>query len=177
MSDDFCTVTETEKGFEYWRSRSYTNDSTAAIANANALLVPWEEFRGYENPVFPAGTQELFVSVKEAAPPGVRIDIAANDDDYQEVALHQDEFYLPAFVAQSVLAPVVAGLLVEYIWNKWGRKREEPTVKANVIVDFSDQNENRVVQISFDGPAKHFRPAITKAVEAAKSLSKRKAKP
>lgn len=150
----------------YWISRPYlTDDVKASIERAAVVILPREGFRDYQGPVFPVGTEEIFHLLKTGLPAGSFAEIATNDDDYHELALHSATLILGAFLVTSIVAPLVVNLLSDYV-NRRCSSDEKATVRFEMKVE---DGAGRTASISYDGPAKQFGASVGNAVELLRS--------
>jgi hypothetical protein len=67
-----------------------TADTRTAVEQADLVLIPDDGFRDYEGPVFPQGTVDFLQFLRDHAPSGTAVEIAAEDTNYKEVVLHFD---------------------------------------------------------------------------------------
>ena len=166
MTVQLYTRNETELDFQYWStSRPLSDDLRISISNADVLLVPQEDFRDYEGPVFPVLTHELFYHLRERVPPGTVVELAVDDADYKELALHADVVRIATVVVKYVLAPVIAILLADYLRTLLGYRFGSAEVRASIIVDQSDPRGRKATQISYEGPAGTFENTVKGAIK------------
>jgi hypothetical protein len=153
-------IEPSEESAKTWAAKPFVaGEIRGAVAGADILLVPTEGYADrHDLRFFPAGTSELFTFLKDRVRDGVHVEVAATDDDYQEVARHADVMYLSEFVVTLILAPVFAGLLVEYIKMKVGRREESTTIKTSITV--RDEATQRSLRVDYDGPAAAFQDTI-----------------
>jgi hypothetical protein len=149
-----------EESAKTWATKPFVADEIRdAVAGADILLVPTEGYADRQDLLFfPAGTSELFRFLKDRVRDDVHVEVAATDDDYQEVARHADVMYLPEIIVNLILAPVLAGLLVEYIKMKAGRQEQSTTIKTSITL--RDDATQRSLRVDYDGPATAFQETI-----------------
>lgn len=150
-----------EHGFEYWASRDSLAPATRdALLRAAIVLVPHENFGHQASLVFPAGTTELFRSLKEQVPSGIEVEIAVEENYYREVALHNDLIRLATMLVKLVAAPIAIGLLVEFLKVKLGSRFSKSEVEASLIVEQEGPGSRAVVRLNYKGPAATFEQTI-----------------
>lgn len=157
----------TERTLQYWSSLdSLSAEAQRALQQASIVIVPQDGFREHTGPVFPTGTIELFRLLRERSPQTTSVEIAIDDSEYKELTLHYDLVTLAGIVAEYVLAPVVTGLLVDYLKRRLGDRFSKSEVEASMTVDQSDGSNHRAWEIKYKGPAQTFESTVGKAIEA-----------
>jgi hypothetical protein len=111
------SVTETDRGKEYWASRPGLSPKTAAeIRAADFLIVPWEDFRPGSPALFPQGTTDFIQVLREG---GLReIGLAVDPSTYSEIALHADEWRLPTVFCGVIALPIFLNILSNHL-DQW----------------------------------------------------------
>lgn len=141
-------VLESDKGKEYWASRSWLSPETAArVRSACFVVVPWENFRNDSPILFPLGTTDFvaILNTSELAP----VVIAVDQDSYREIALHANEWRLPTILCTTVLLPVFLNVLSNHV-DRWLFSHQNISiVEEELIVD--DEN-GRCFSIRYKGP-------------------------
>jgi hypothetical protein len=155
-------VVEVQDSFENWANRPYIADELRPqLAKSNLLILPTEQFREIDYPVFPKGTEDLFVFLKENSPSTVHPEICINDEDYKELALHSALLIAGGFLLTSIIVPVVVNLISEYLKAKATSKDDRVNIQLTVI-----ENNGRAFKIKYEGPIPEFEqkvlPIITK---------------
>lgn len=146
--------------------RDYVTDELRrALKNAEILLVPQDGFRDHDGPLFPVGTEELVQLLRDRSE-GARIDLAVEDSDYQELALHSDVLTIASVVVTSVLVPLVLDVLGEFIKRRIWKTNDDRTVRAEIVICRSREDETSSARIAYDGPADQFTRAMQEAMGA-----------
>jgi hypothetical protein len=141
-------VSESEKGREYWASRSWLSVETAGkIRSADVLVVPWEDFRPECPALFPQGTTD-FIAVLKAGDLGA-VEIAVDQENYAEIALHADEWRLPTLVCSTVVLPILLHVLSNYV-DQWLFSR--PTVSIVEEELIVNSGSDICISIRYKGP-------------------------
>jgi predicted DNA binding CopG/RHH family protein len=167
LVNNFCSCTEIETGFQYWSTAGFLSDETrATIGKSDIVLVPAEGYEDYAGPVFPVGTNELFQFLRSKAPSGINVELATEDTNYAELALHGDVLYLASVLVTLLGAPVATGLIVEYLKRHLGSRLDNTEVRASMILDGLD---GKTIKLSYEGPACTFEKTMK---EALTSISK-----
>jgi hypothetical protein len=106
--DNFVSSSETNKDFGYWSAVDWMAESSrAAVLGASVVVVPIEGYREYSGPVFPVGTAEFFQFLKDTIPSGTLVEIAVDDADFKELAVHADVFTIATILLRDVVVPVL----------------------------------------------------------------------
>lgn len=123
-------VSESEKDRGYWASRPWVSAMTAEkIRSADVLVVPWEDFRPESPALFPQGTTD-FVGALKAGDLGA-VEVAVDQENYAEIALHADEWRLPTLVCSTVLLPILLNLLSNHLDQWLSRGPPSPSLNRN----------------------------------------------
>jgi len=165
--DHTLSTNQTERTLQYWSSLdSLSAETQRAVQKASVLIVPQNGFRDHTGPVFPTGTVELFRLLRERSPQSATVEIAVDEPQYKELTLHYDLVTLAGVVVEYVVAPVVAGLLVEYLKVRLGDRFSKSEVEASITVDQSDGVSHRAWEIKYKGPAPTFENTVQRAIAA-----------
>jgi hypothetical protein len=155
----------TDRTLTYWSSLdSLSPETRSAVGRTSIIIVPNDGFREHTGPVFPAGTVEFFRLLRERSPQDAAVEIAVDEPEYKEVALHSELVRLAGVVVEYVLAPVVAGLIVEYLKTRLGSRFSRSEVEASMIVDQSDGVNHKAWEIKYKGPAPTFENVVGSAI-------------
>ncbi len=171
MSDQQYTRTSDDPGLLRRKALEHlTVEMRAAVARASIVLVPDDGFREYGGPVFPQGTVDFLHFLREHAPSGTDVAIAAEAAEYKEVVLPSDIVRLATLFVEYVGAPVVMSLIAAYLKDFLGSRFKSAEARTAIIVHRKDGSVEQTVQISYEGPAQNVEAALTAAVA---SLPKR----
>ena len=118
----YTTITVDVKLEHRTELEKLTLNTRAAVKAAGIVLVPDDGFRGYSGPVFPQGTVDFLHFLRDRIPSGTTVEIAAEDTDYTEVALHSDVVRLATLFVEYLVAPVAVGLIVNYMKDLLGSR-------------------------------------------------------
>lgn len=139
------SVKETTKNFDYWASRPWLSAATSAsVRSSQLVIVPWEDFR-QDNPIlFPNGTTDWFELLREK----LVIQIAAEEENYKEIALHANIWRIPTILLTAVALPVFTQILADQIQQKYFQHSDDQ-LEMRVIVN----GENGAcIEIDYKGP-------------------------
>jgi uncharacterized protein (DUF4415 family) len=162
---DFCSYDEVMTGFQHWSSsESLSPETRMAIQRSDIVLVPAEGFGEYVEPVFPKGTDELFQFLCAKAPSGMKVELATEDADYKELALHSDIVYIATVLVRLLAAPVAVGLIVEHLRKRLGSRLGKTEVRVSMILDQSDGSNGKSLRMSYEGPANAFEKTMREAL-------------
>jgi predicted DNA binding CopG/RHH family protein len=163
--NDLCSYVEVQTGFGYWSNvGSLSRETQLAVQRSDIVLVPAEGFGDYVGPVFPKGTDELFHFLRSHAPSGMNVELAAEDADYRELALHGDTVYIASVLVRLLVAPTAVGLIVEYLRTRLGGRLGKTEVRASVILDQTDGPNSKTLRVSYEGPANTFEKTMHEAL-------------
>ncbi|MGA2967507.1 MAG: hypothetical protein ABSD64_14965 [Terriglobales bacterium] len=155
----------TDRTLAYWSSLdSLSPETRSAVRRASIIVVPSDGFREYTGPVFPVGTIEFFRLLRERSPQEAAVEIAVDESEYKEVALHSGLVRLAGIIVKYVFAPVASGMIVEYLKTRLGSRFSKSEVEASMIVDQSDGVNHKAWQIKYKGPASTFENVVGGAI-------------
>ena len=155
-----CTTTEVTQDLDYWRHHERVSDELRGLLNnANVILAP-ESFRDLDDLVFPTGTTEFYQFLQEHSPADLHVEIAADDQQYRELALHADLVRIAQVVTEFIVAPVTATLVASYLWAWLGSRFAETNVRTSIVVDM----KRKKYRIEYEGPAPAFESTVKNAI-------------
>lgn len=150
---------------EYWAKRPYVpDDLRERILKADILIVPRENFRGIEDPLFPTGTEETYAFLKARLPMGVSVELPIADEAYEELALHSALIILGIFIATQIATPVLVSLLSEAIKHRFPHYfngKNSPEAKLEIAVTRPDGSS---VRVTYTGPADRLESEVLNAL-------------
>jgi hypothetical protein len=153
-------VSETDKDRAYWTSRPWLSEAEAARA-ADVMLVPWENFRENKPALFPQGTGDLFRELSKVLADR-NIEIAIDQANYEEIALHADATRIATLFVTFVALPLVINLLSSKV-DHWLNDPAPPqTVEMEVIVE---GDWGHCLSIKYKGPPSGMVDAISKQAD------------
>ena len=153
MTKDRCTYAETDSDFCYWSSlTSINSELRESIRRADLVLVPQPGFGDYEGPLFPVRTEELFQYLRANVPSDMTVELAVDDRDYKELALHSEIIILASILVKKLGAPVAISLIKDYLAKRLGKRFKKADVRFTMIVDSRDGVNRKTAQISYEGP-------------------------
>jgi hypothetical protein len=165
MSDEQYTKTTADVALSQRNALDRLSATTrAAVERAGIVLVPDEGFRDYDRPVFPQGTIDFLGFLREHAPNGTEVVIAAEDASYREVVLHSDIVRLATVFVEYVAAPIAMSLIAAYLKDFLGRRLARAEARASIIVHRKDGTVEQTVRISYEGPAEHLEQTMMYAI-------------
>jgi hypothetical protein len=135
----------------------------ASLVKANVLIIPSEGYGELTNAVhFPDGTSELYQYLSAKGGDGLRIELAVQDNEFKELALHADVLTLATLLVKDFVAPLTIGLLANYIYDRLGRRAPDARVKSKVIVTPDDAGPGIIY--TYDGPATEYERVMTRTI-------------
>jgi len=149
--------------FEAVASADYVSPSIrASVQSSNFLLLPHIDLREHTGPTFPSGTEELYRYLVDNAPADLKPEIAIADEDYAELAFHDEAVTLATFIVTFVALPLALNLVGNWLSFYLGARFGRSTVKSEVIVI----KQSRGFAIRYEGPADTFESIVQSAAEA-----------
>jgi hypothetical protein len=164
---DLLTVSETPESKEYWLQQGLGKGLEATLSAADALLVPEKDFREGVKFVFHQDTTTLFKYLSSHLLGDISIEILSNDDEYLEISLHSSSFRLGKIVVSYVAAPLLVGLLTNYLYDQMKAKPTD-RVEASLVVE---DHQCKSFQFSYQGEAKDFGLLADKVGELARKCT------
>ncbi|HHD2942186.1 MULTISPECIES: hypothetical protein [Enterobacteriaceae] len=126
-------------------------DMAESVYRSSVVFLPIESFRGVVNFSFPQGTSDLYQFLLKHRGELGQTELCITDDDYQELALYSREIRLGHLLVTQVVAPVLIGLLTNYIYDI---VKSDPD--DNVTLTLQVEGKCNDILIKYDGPAKDF---------------------
>lgn len=170
---DLITVSETSESKSYWLQQGLGRGLEDLLAAADALIVPEKDFRDGIKFVFHQDATTLFKYLSTQLADDLRVEILSNDDEYIEISLHSSSFRLGTIVVNYVAAPLLIGLLTNYLYDQMKAKPND-SVEASLVVE---DHECRSFKFSYRGEAKDFGLLADKVGELAKKCTAATGKP
>jgi hypothetical protein len=149
-----------------WAEKPYIDSGLRQeLLKANVLLVPTEGYGDERELIFfPSGTEDFlnFLRNAQSENENLVVDICIKEEDYKELALHDDLLVLAGSVVSLFVAPVVTALIANYIQNRLGSRKKDTVVKASMTL--YDEN-GRSIEVSYEGPAELYKETIGSAIK------------
>jgi hypothetical protein len=145
-------VSETDQHRAYWLSQGLAQQSLEEVTAADVLIVPLKDFRERIPFVFHQDTITVARFLEKTLAGQAKIEVLADDEEYLEIALHSEEFRFSPMLVSYVVAPLLVGLLTNYVYDVLKAKPGD-SVEMSLIVE--DQH-CRAMKVSFKGDAKDF---------------------
>ena len=115
--------------------------------------------------MFPVCTEEFFLHLKETLPSELPIEIAVDDAEYKEAALHSALIILGSIVAAGatlLVIPVVVNVVSEYINRRLFTDRER--IETTVHWELTVVDGTRAAKLTYEGPAIDFASEMQQAI-------------
>ena len=155
----------TDQGLDYWASRPYLKEATRErLRQAEVILLPREGFQGKDLLTFPVRTEEFYGFLKRELGEDHPVDLAIEEEDYQELALHGALYDLGLLFVGGAFAGLVS-IITDYINRRAEGKKEEATVRVQLIVQEEIEGVTRSVKLSYDGSADEFQSSMQAAIQ------------
>lgn len=168
-------IKATDENREYWLNRPYLSETVREnIGRSDLFLVPHEHFRENYPQLFPTGTEEFLVHIRESFPEH-SVEIAIDDKEYKELALHSATVILAGmvvFVSTEFVVPVLVSVVSDYISSLLDRKscRESDKVRWDLTLIDGE----RSIKVAYDGPASSFASDMQKSIDSLNEASVKK---
>jgi hypothetical protein len=162
VDESSVIVKESNLGLEYWAAgMTLSAHLQESIRQADIVVVPFEGFREHSGPVFPEGTETFFHFLREKSK---AVEIAVEDDDYKEVAIHFAVLSLATVVIKETALALGAAWIIEYVRDWTGRHGGNAKVRANLVIEQRNGEKKRALKLSYEGPANTFENALKEAI-------------
>lgn len=126
------------------------------IKNADIILLPHENFKGFNN-CFPEQTYKFYSFLKkEAVKHDLTVDIGASDEEYKELELHADIVNIAEVLIQWVLFPIVTGMIAAYLYDLVKQRKK----KINACIKISVEKKGKTKTINFEGDIENFEKSM-----------------
>ena len=140
-----------------------TRELHELLRQANAVVLPRLGHLGYESPVFAPHTAEFVHHLQAAGDERVRMEIASTDEEYRELGLHADIWYLPVvLLADPTLGPVIVNLISSFIYDQL--KKLLPGKKAEVQAELLIDRGAGTLSLRYKGPAETYEAVMKEAL-------------
>lgn len=139
------TVSETDEDRDFWATRPWARDSVEGIRKAEIIVVPWVDVRKDAEVLFPQGTTDIVLALREALPIVVGVDSSA----YAEVALYANIKRLPAIFVTSLMVPALAGALGNILSDQVTGSQPAEFIEMRLIVE---SQGGPCISVEYKGP-------------------------
>jgi hypothetical protein len=158
------SICETDENLGKWTANSFTPLSAAGDAeDCNVLVVPFtNHMRDKSLVYFPGGTRELLLEFSRSEVSELSSGISSTDKDYVELDLHSDSIHFAKLVVEWLVAPVVVGLLVNFLVQTFGRRFGKGHVTSTLVL--SCDGDKKSIELKYDGPASTYEAAMREAI-------------
>jgi len=128
-----------------------------SIKNADILLIPHEDFKGFKDCLFPEQTYQFFSYLKkEALKHNLAVDMSVSDDEYKELELHADVVNIAQIIIQWAIFPVVTSMIAAYLYDLVKQRKK----KMNANIKISVEQKGKTKTINFEGDIESFERAM-----------------
>ncbi len=150
-------IEDTQEDLSFWKTRPYLNSQTRELLNqAEIFILPEEQFRDYEIPLFPANTTEVYRFLKSK----FNVEAVINEEDFQEVGLYSKTHRFGKFLVVSVVVPVFVSVLSNYISDQLKHENKDDKIELEIII----QKENGSCKsLKFEGKANDLKAVAESA--------------
>ena len=156
------TVRESGITFDEVHAKPYISDDIKAdVMNANALLLPNENFREGFDLLFPEYTTDFFAYLKSNQSDGLNVDIAISDDEFKPIEMHSEMLNLPILLVEWVFFPLLVNVISNYLYDyitKRKNAKNEHKVIVKIIVEETKTKKTKTIE--YEGDADKFSDAM-----------------
>ena len=128
--------------------------------------MPQEGFRDFKGTVFPVGTSEFLQYLKDKQADDFIVDIATDDENYRELALHSDLLVLAGLTVQYLVMPFLSRAIYDYVKYRLGSRIKDADVKLDLLIEDSSETNKKVANLSYEGPAESTKEVLDAALIA-----------
>jgi hypothetical protein len=153
-------VKESSQGRSYWLDRPWMQTQRLAARDADILVVPWENFREGFPAVFPQGTSQFVVQLREAT--GSTVAIAIDKDQYVEITLHSNVKRYATLLVTLVALPTVASTIGNLLSHAIEGAKPDDTVELKLLVE---DHGDKCISIEYKGPPGRAVETVVKEAE------------
>lgn len=148
------TWEETDRNRQFWLSRPSLDEKTREnLRAANILIVPeGEDYEG-KGAYFPEGTEDFYRFLRDQ---GVNVEVAAQDENFQELARHFDLKIMGEFVLEYVLAPLFVNMVWSYCQSRV-LNAQKSAIKIGLTIQKADGSAKR---LAYEGPLDEFEAKV-----------------
>jgi hypothetical protein len=146
------SVTETEQGRAFWLEQGRARQHLAKVTEADILIVPLKDFRERVPFIFHQNTDAFARFLASSLNGKATVEVMADDEEYVEITLHSAAFRFSPIIVGYVVAPLVVGLLTNYLYDVL---KAEPGDSVEMSLVIEDQ-KCRSVKVDFKGDVKDF---------------------
>jgi len=131
----------------------------SSLAEADVIFLPLKPVRGFEGEVFTGVLADLYRFVQTEGQT-LRVEVASESDEPAELILHGEFLDLGRFLVLQAAAPLLIGILANYVWSKLGsntRKRQTARVRCEITTQSPDGSSRTA---RYEGPADTFEKTV-----------------
>lgn len=132
----------------------FPKELSADIKKANLLILPYENFRDFDKPIFPEETMNFFHFVREKGDSSLITDICISDEEYSELELHADLIIVPMMIVSSFIVPVAVNVVSDYINSKRESRNKNEDLKVKVTFTVVENDSSKTFE--YEGDADKF---------------------
>lgn len=157
-------ITYGHVSFDDWLSKPYVSSSLRQrLETSNVLIIPQEGYGDYSDPLFVAGTDDLFRYMSHNASNEVVVDVCIADEDYKTLSLHSDILRLGSFLVTSTILPLFVNLLSSYIYEKMRSTKVDTWMDLEIT---TVNGHDSSTTIKFKGPVDVFEREVSAKIDS-----------
>lgn len=144
------SVENAERARDFWMNRpELSRETRHKLHDADILIVPeGDDYMG-KGAFFPEGTVDFYHFLMTQ---NVSVEVAAEDDDFRELARHFNLHILGEYVVKDVALPIFIGLLLKYLENRLFNP-EKSAIRIGVTCEKADGSAKH---LTYEGPVEDF---------------------
>ncbi|AIY80266.1 hypothetical protein FDC50_05190 [Clostridium botulinum] len=125
------------------------NNLESNIRKSNIVLLPYKNFRQMQGPIFPEAYSQFYEylldNIKDS-----KVEICVEEEDYKEVALHNDVINLGLVFINGIVLPVIANIISEYIKSKRNNR------KTDIKISFIEKEGDKYKRLDYEGDSQYL---------------------
>ena len=135
------------------------------IKKAKILVIPEEKFREKEMVYFPETTRGFYEHICSKVPDDIAVDIAIDDNEFQELELHSDTITVATIIVESAVFNIVCGLVVSFLYDMVKKHLKKPEqVCAQVKIIREETPRKKSIMIDYNGPVSEIESALNRVL-------------
>ena len=130
---------------EYIEKYIQTEYIKKELKKSDLILLPYENFRDQEGPLFPENFIKFYDYCKENLI-NYDVEICIEESNYKEVVLHSNYLDLGKWLIKNIATPVIVGLVIGYAQETIGADKLD---KTNIKLEIIEKDNYK--KISYEG--------------------------
>lgn len=156
LKDNELLIEDTDLTFEEVYEKPYTpKEYMEEIKQANVLMIPEEGYRDNPDNFFPECADEILNYLKDNESEGLKVEICADDENFNKLELHADVIIIGTFILQKIVLPLLATVIVNYLKSKLAMANKSAK-DTNTQVKLIVEEDGKAKKITYEGSVENF---------------------